>query len=94
MLYNRGKLGEGYGLEYHFTSYPSDCCFSRWSRLDKRFDNIDKRFDNISTELKDIGKDITDLKVQVGKLETRVEERTLKVVHVQGNGTDGKNNGI
>ena len=65
-----------------------------WSRLDKRFDNIDKRFDNISTELKDIGKDITDLKVQVGKLDTRVEERTLKVVHVQGNGTDGKNNGI
>lgn len=50
-----------------------------WSRLDKRFDKIDSKFEKIDF-------DLVSLKVSMGKLETRVEERTLKVVHVEKTG--------
>ena len=35
-----------------------------------------------------LDKDITDMKVQLGKLETRVEERTLRVIHVDKSTVD------
>ena len=45
---------------------------------------LSKRFEKIDAKLEKIDRDITDLKVQVGKLETRVEERTLRVIHSTG----------
>lgn len=48
--------------------------------------DIDKRFDALFLELKEIRKDIGRIEVQVGKLETRVEERTLRV-HYPETGT-------
>ncbi len=45
---------------------------------------VSKRFEKIDAKLEKIDRDITDLKVQVGKLETRVEERTLRVIHSTG----------
>jgi hypothetical protein len=42
---------------------------------------MDKGFESLRIELKEIRSDIARLNVQVGKLETRVEERTLRAVH-------------
>lgn len=52
-----------------------------WSR-------IDKKFDAVMDEIKEMKKDINAINVQIGKLETRVEERTLRVVHTQRTGTE------
>lgn len=51
---------------------------------------LGKRFEKIDAKLEKIDRDITDMKVQMGKLETRVEERTLRVIHATGTqGTTG-----
>jgi hypothetical protein len=60
---------------------------SRFESMDKkfesRFESMDKKFDSkfeiLFSELKEIRKDINRIELQVGKLETRVEERTLRV---------------
>jgi peptidoglycan hydrolase CwlO-like protein len=49
-------------------------------QIDKKFDELDKRFDKIETDIKELDHSLTNIKVQIGKLETRVEERTLRVV--------------
>ena len=49
---------------------------SQFESIEKRFDSIEKRFDKIDSELNVI-------KSRLDRLEVRVEERTLKVFHVQ-----------
>jgi hypothetical protein len=59
----------------------------RFEQIDKkfeqRFDQVDKKFEQVNTQL-------TTLNVQIAKLETRVEERTLRVIHVEKTGTEEK----
>lgn len=54
-------------------------------------DNLSKKQDLNFSKL---DKDITDMKVQLGKLETRVEERTLRVIHVDKSNVDKTAQGI
>ena len=51
------------------------------------FAKMETRFDKIDSEFKDVRKEIGDVKTHLGILETRVDERTLKIVHVDKSGT-------
>lgn len=60
----------------------------KFEAVDKRFDTMDKKFEIIDRKLEALDDrfesmqyDIHGLAMQLGKLETRVEERTLRVVH-------------
>lgn len=57
----------------------------RFELLDHKLDAMDKkfeaRFDKVDEKLASLDKGQNELRIQVGKLETRVEERTLRVVH-------------
>lgn len=46
------------------------------SRMDKKFEKMDIKFDEVR-------KDLHSVSERLGCLEVRVEERTLKVVHVE-----------
>ena len=50
-------------------------------KMDNGFLSVDKRLEKIDSKLDALEKGQSDLRVQLGKLETRVEERTLRVVH-------------
>lgn len=50
--------------------------------IDDRFNKMDEKFHRLDERLGRIESALTIISVQIGKLETRVEERTLRVVHV------------
>ena len=46
------------------------------------------KIDSMAQDIKEMKKDISSLNIAVGKLEVRVEERTLRVVHSHKTGTE------
>lgn len=57
------------------------------ARFDKNSEEMKTDFSKIDAEFKETRKEISDVKIHLGILETRVDERTLKIVHVEKTGT-------
>lgn len=57
----------------------------RIEHLDKKIDNVNKnlseKIDATNERLSALEKGQTEMRVQLGRVETRVEERTLRVIH-------------
>lgn len=64
--------------------------FSQFDKIDKRFDKIEDQLNDIRKEILEIRKDINKLEMRLATLEVRVEERTLRVIHTDKNGTEIK----
>lgn len=56
----------------------------RTGKIVEKVENSDKKISEIKDDIKDIKRALGNMEVQIGKLETRVEERTLRVIHVEG----------
>lgn len=52
-----------------------------FGRMFQRIDSIGKDIIEIKTDIKSLNQKMGFVEVQLGKLETRVEERTLRVIH-------------
>lgn len=59
--------------------------FFRMGKFAQKIESLEKmcnkNFTEIHTDIKEMKQSITSIQVQMGKLETRVEERTLRTVH-------------
>lgn len=53
----------------------------RTGKIVQNIENIAKEVKEISQKVGELEKGQTEMRVQLGKLETRVEERTLRVIH-------------
>ena len=62
-----------------------------FQKIESSLTDIKKDVGEIKVQMEIIKKDVSELKVQVGKLEVRVEERTLRVIHTQKTGTTQEN---
>lgn len=51
-------------------------------KMETALSRIEKKVDEICTDIKETKRSIGTLEVQLARLETRVEERTLRVIHV------------
>lgn len=56
--------------------------------LEVKFSKIDGQFSKVHDHFEHQAEKISAIQIALGKLETRVEERTLKVIHVERNGTE------
>lgn len=63
-------------------------------KFEQRIDQMDKKFeqkiDQIITKMDQTNFQLSSINMQIAKLETRVEERTLRVIHVEKTGTEEK----
>lgn len=52
-----------------------------FQRVETAIESMDRKIDKLDARVGKIEECLTEMRVQIGKLETRVDERTLRVVH-------------
>lgn len=60
----------------------------RMGRIIEKIGNMSDKIDTISTKIDECNKRLGETNDRLTRLEVRVEERTLKVYHVERNGTE------
>jgi uncharacterized Ntn-hydrolase superfamily protein len=55
----------------------------RTGRIVEKIESSDKKISEIKDDIKEVRRTLNLIEIQIGKLETRVEERTLRVIHVE-----------
>jgi hypothetical protein len=52
-----------------------------FGKIDQRLENIEHKIEKLDGKIEKLESTIGTMAIQLGKLETRVEERTLRVIH-------------
>lgn len=79
LVFKLGRLTQKIDSEFH---YIGNKFVDVEKKMDSRFLDLEKKIDKVIVGLEELKKDVTSLDMRLGKLEVRVEERTLRVIHV------------